>query len=211
MPDDINERKVRMSRLKNLLPKCDDIFKKDIIIVCQNWKDESLPPLNNSKLILYKYKSKLGITGARKTLRGIFLNSDYDYLIMLDDDAELRGNANDGYNYLRQIEENPNKYGLFKELLLKLFAISKYVYSLVDFPNLEAEKGELFEDMWLIMYLNKHYQDRKFVFKRYGLDDVSNSGSDSHSTWYRKQFHKRQMGDKTRAMISRQKRSRRSL
>ena len=120
---------------------------------------------------------------------------------MLDDDAELKGTPDSAASYLKQIENHPNMYGVFKDLLLKLFAISKYVYSLVDFPNLEPERGEIFEDMWLIMYLNKKHSDRKFVFVRNGLDDVSNSGSDAHSTWYRKQVVKRHMGDKTRAMI----------
>lgn len=201
MPDDPNERSIRSNRLNTLLMKCDNIFRKDIVIVAQNWSNITLPKLKYSNIIIYSYNKKLGITGARKKLREKFLESKYDYLVMLDDDADLKGTELDGLLYLQQIESHPKMYGVFKDLLLKLFAISKEVYSLVDFPDMEAERGEIFEDMWLIMYLNKKHPDKKFVFKRNGLDDVSNSGSDAHSTWYRKQFHKRQMGDKTRAMI----------
>ena len=85
--------------------------------------------------------------------------------------------------------------------LLKLFAISRTVYQLVDFPDLEAGKGEFFEDMYLIMSLNKKYPDKKFIFKRYGINESSNSSSDPLSTWYHKQFIKRNMGDRTREMI----------
>lgn len=201
LPDDPNERNIRINRLNTLLMKCDSIFKKDIVIVAQNWSNITLPKLKYSNIIIYSYNKKLGITGARKKLREKFLESKYDYLVMLDDDADLRGTELDGLLYLQQIESHPKMYGVFKDLLLKLFAISKEVYSLIDFPDLEPERGEIFEDMWLIMYLNKKHSDKKFVFKRNGLDDVSNSGSDIHSTWYKKQFHKRQMGDKTRAMI----------
>ena len=201
MPDDPNEKTIRSNRLNTLLMKCDNIFRKDIVIVAQNWSNITLPKLKYSNIIIYSYNEKLGITGARKKLREKFLESTYDYLVMLDDDADLKGTELDGLLYIQQIESHPKMYGVFKDLLLKLFAISKEVYSLVDFPDLEAERGEIFEDMWLIMYLNKKHPDKKFVFKRNGLDDVSNSGNDTHSTWYRKQFHKRQMGDRTRAMI----------
>ena len=202
MPDDLKEREIRFSRLKTLLSRCDNIFKKDIIIISQNWGNNLiLDRPKNSKIILNMYKNKLGITGARRKLRESFLNSEYDYLIMLDDDSELMGTEEDAKKYLSQIESNPGKFGVFKEALLKLFAISKEMYSLVDFPDLEAERGEIFVFIWLIMYLNKKYPSKKFVFKRYGLDDTSNSGNDSHSTWYRRQWNKRSIGDNTRRLI----------
>ena len=201
LPDNPSDRNVRLSRLHSLLIKCDSIFKKDIVIIAQNWHDVTLPKLQHTNITIYKYPNKLGITGARIALREKFLASKYDYLIMLDDDADVKGTELDGLLYLQQIEAHPGMYGVFKELLLKFFAISKEMYSKAEFPRLEAENGEIFEDMWLIMYLNKKYPDKKYVFKRNGLDDVSNSGSDKYSTWYRRQFNKRQIGDKTRAMI----------
>ena len=201
LPDDSSDRNVRLSRLHSLLIKCDSIFRKDIVIIAQNWHDVTLPKLHHTNLIIYKYPNKLGITGARKKLREKFLGSKYDYLIMLDDDADVKGTELDGLLYLQQIEAHPGMFGVFKELLLKFFAISKEMYSKIDFPDLEAENGEIFEDMYLIMTLSKKYPDKKYVFKRNGLDDVSNSGSDRYSTWYRRQFNKRNIGDKTRAMV----------
>lgn len=201
LPDESSDRNVRLSRLHSLLIKCDSIFKKDIVIIAQNWHDVTLPKLQHTNITIYKYPNKLGITGARIKLREKFLASKYDYLIMLDDDADVKGTELDGLLYLQQIEAHPGMYGVFKELLLKFFAISKEMYSKIEFPKLEAEKGEIFEDMYLIMALNKKYPDKKYVFKRNGLDDISNSGSDKYSTWYRRQFNKRNIGDKTRAMI----------
>ena len=37
----------------------------------------------------------------------MFLELDYDYLIMLDDDAELIGTKQDAQKYLTQIDQNP--------------------------------------------------------------------------------------------------------
>lgn len=182
LPDESSDRNVRLSRLHSLLIKCDSIFKKDIVIIAQNWHDVTLPKLQHTNITIYKYPNKLGITGARIKLREKFLASKYDYLIMLDDDADVKGTELDGLLYLQQIEAHPGMYGVFKELLLKFFAISKEMYSKIEFPKLEAEKGEIFEDMYLIMALNKKYPDKKYVFKRNGLDDISNSGSDKYST-----------------------------
>lgn len=121
---------------------------------------------------------------------------------MLDDDSELSGTFDGAREYLSQIEKHPGGFGIFKSMLLKLFAISKEMYSLVDFPDAEAISGDFFEDMYLIMALTKKYPSKKFNFKRTGaLNEESNSSSDPLSTWYHKQYNKKQMGDRTRAMI----------
>jgi len=62
-----------------------------VIIIAQNWGD-TMPTQIDSVVTLHKYKSKLGITGARRALRNAFLSSEYDYMIMLDDDIVLTGN-----------------------------------------------------------------------------------------------------------------------
>ena len=201
LPDDDSLKNKRLSKLNNLLVKCDTLFKLPIIIIAQNWKNVNINKLKNSKIIIYNYSTPLGITGARRALRNKFINSSFDYLIMLDDDSELYGTETGANNYLNQIKSHPNMYGVFKSMLLKLFAISKEVYKLIDFPDLDAVKGDFFEDMYLIMALNKKYPDKKFTFIRSGIDESSNSSSDPLSTWYHKQFHKRQMGDRTREMI----------
>jgi len=201
LPDDNEVRLSRIKRLNNLLIKCDELFRLPILIVAQNWSNVEIAKLKESKLIIYNHRNPLGITGARKVLREKFLNSEYDYLIMLDDDSELTGTREGALDYLKQIESHPKMYGLFKSMLLKLFAISKEVYQLIDFPDLDAVKGDFFEDMYLIMALNKKYPDKKFTFKRGQLSESSNSASDPFSTWYHKQYIKKQMGDRTRKLI----------
>lgn len=201
LPDNQDIKLKRLSKLNNLISSCDRLFKLPIIIISQNWNEVKLNKLNDSKLIIYNYKNPLGITKARKELRKKFLSSEYDYLIMLDDDSELTGTLEGAQEYLNQIHEHPDMYGVFKSMLLKLFAISKKIYQLIDFPDLEAGNGEFFEDMYLIMSLNKKYPDKKFIFKRYGINESSNSSSDPLSTWYHKQFIKRNMGDRTRELV----------
>lgn len=201
LPDDDSLKNKRLSKLNNLLVKCDTLFKLPIIIIAQNWKNVNINKLKNSKIIIYSYSTPLGITGARRELRNKFINSSFDYLIMLDDDSELYGTEIGANNYLDQIKNHPNMYGVFKTMLLKLFAISKEVYKLIDFPDLEAVNGDFFEDMYLIMALNKKYPDKKFIFTRGGIDESSNSASDPLSTWYHKQFIKRNMGDRTRELV----------
>ena len=71
----------------------------------------------------------------------------------------------------------------------------------VDYPEGEAENGDFFEDMYLIMLLNKLYPENKFLFIRNTLNDISDSANDPNSTWYHKQFNKHDIGDRTRAMI----------
>jgi len=201
LPDGESIRFQRFKKLINLLSRIDKVFKLPILIIAQNWKDCEIPVLQNSLLIIYNYDKGLGITGARRALRDKFINSEFDYLIMLDDDSELIGDERDGMEYLSQIYSHPNMYGVFKSMLLKLFAISKEMYKKIDFPDGEAANGDFFEDMYLIMALEKLYPSKKFTFKRNGINEYSNSANDSLSTWYHKQFVKRKIGDNTREMI----------
>ena len=102
---------------------------------------------------------------------------------MLDDDCVLSGTVSGGREYIKQIEDHPDGFGIFKSLLLKLFAISKEVYKSIDFPDLEAANGDFFEDMYLILALSKKYPSKKFNFKRNNsLMEESNSSSDNLST-----------------------------
>ncbi len=148
LPDDGHLRKIRVDKLNKLLSKCDELFSLPIIIIAQNWKDDvDLPKLSKSTITIYKYDIKLGITGARRELRRRFLELEYEYLIMLDDDINLVGNKQSADNYIRQIDNHPGDFGTFKQLTLQLFAISRDLYSQIDFPEGEIMNGDFFEDM----------------------------------------------------------------
>ena len=200
LPDDNKLRNIRLFKLNGLLKRCDELFNLPIIIIAQNWKETELVRISN-KIIIYSFNKPLGITGARRELRKRFLQLGYDYLIMLDDDIVLVGTQPSADRYLKQIEENPQKFGTFKALTLQLFAISKEMFSLIDYPDGEIVNGDFFEDMWLIMALKKLYPDKFFSFIKGDLDPVGNAANDENSTWYHKQFNKHNIGDRTRAMI----------
>lgn len=126
------------------------------------------------------YPKPLGITGARKELRKVFLESDYDYLIMLDDDCELEGYS--GAKYLRQIESNPGCFIEFNKTLLKLFAISREVFMKLDYDDISPEKGEGFEDRIFVNKLRNRFPSQRRTFQDTGIDQHSDSTGDELST-----------------------------
>lgn len=196
LPND-ETRSIRQKNLETLLQICDSLFNLPIIIIAQNW-DKTVKTTENCVVFTF---DKLGITGARKKLRQKFLESNYDYLIMLDDDCKLVGTKESAQKYLEQIDLNYNSVGIFKDALLKLFAIPKTIIAQVDYEDVSPEKGEGFEDMIFIEKCKKKFPNNYFKFVRNGLDDISNSGNDKYSTWYKNQYVKKEMGDKSRKII----------
>ena len=197
LPDDEKLRRTRKAKLELLLAQCNSLFYLPIIIIAQNWDGSEAVPVN---CIIYHY-DKLGITGARRELRKRFLESEYDYLIMLDDDCNIIGTAEQAKQYLDLIDLNPGKFGTFKGTLFKLFAISKEIFQQEDFPELEAEKGEIFEDIYFVGKLRRKYPQSEFDLNRSGLMETSDSAWDENSTWFHYQYNKREIGDKTRALL----------
>lgn len=183
LPDDKTIRNERKNKLKYLLYKCSIHFNLPIIIIAQNWseKDKQDLQVKSGNIMFF---DKLGIVGARKKLREVFLSSDYDYLIMLDDDCKIDCTINGVKTYLKEIEEHPDGYGLFYTGLLKLFAISKSKMSLVDYPNICVENGDGFEDKIFINELIKKFPEDKFMFSAKEIWEDSISTQDPYSTWY---------------------------
>jgi hypothetical protein len=196
LPSD-DTRKVRQERLENLLLQCDKLFNLPILIVAQNWDDTIKTTAN---CVVYNYE-KLGITGARKKLREKFLESKYDYLIMLDDDCQLVGTVRDAERYIDQINKHSGSIGIFKGTLLKLFAMPKDLMGQVNYEDIEAEKGEGFEDLVFVETCKKKFPNKYFMFTRHGLEEKSDSGNDQYSTWWKGQYVKKEMGDRSRKII----------
>lgn len=190
LPDDKEKKNARLKLLFSLLSDCHRIFNLPVIIVAQNWNSELV---RVPWVTVYRYDEKLGILGARKELRRIFLESDYDNLIMLDDDSEISGSASDGKNYLDQIECNPGKFYEFQNTLLKLFAISREVFEQQDFIDVNPEKEEGFEDRVFVNILRHKFPNKRFIFDKYGLKESSISTADKLSTWYTNQDNKKML------------------
>lgn len=188
-PDNEEIRRVRKNKLISLIKKCLEIFNLPFIIIAQNYtkQDEQDILALSSNITLCSYKDKLGITGARKYLRTMFLSSNHDYLIMLDDDCELFGDKYSGEAYLKQIDEHPHMFYEFNKTLLKLFAISKEIFSKEDFEDISPEKAEGFEDRIFVNKLRKKYPDKQYTFNKGTLRESSVSTKDTYSTWYSNQ------------------------
>lgn len=186
----------REEKLRNLIKNCNNIFCLPIIIIAQNWKNFSIDGCD-----IHRFDSPLGIVGARNKLREIFLESEYDYLIMLDDDCEIFGDREVGTKYINQIENHPNMWGQWSGTLLKLFAISKNIFKEVDFGSGSVENGDYFEDILFVNTLEKKFSNKKFNFMISGLRQDSNNFNDPDSTWFYGQFNKHDIGDRTRSLL----------
>ena len=201
LPDDEKIRKHRFTKLANLLYQCNYIFNNlPIMIIAQNWKEEEFKKISKPNIKGFFY-DKLGIVGARNKLREHFLNSLYNYLIMLDDDVSLTGGPIQGIEYLRQLNLYKDGFWEFNLTLLKLFAISKSLFEKESFDeNINPENGEGFEDRIFVSKLRAKYPSLKHQFNVEGLRQSSISTKDSDSTWYKNQDIKK-MRDKTLKMI----------
>lgn len=190
-------RAVRQERLEGLLKILDNLFALPILIVAQNW-DDTVKVTDRCEV---KHYPQLGITGARIKLREEFLKSSYDYLIMLDDDADVRGTKDSAKTYMEQIDEHPSGIGIFKGTLLKFFAISRDILQEVEYENIRPEYGEGLEDIVFVEKCKAMFPDKVFTFIRYGLDDMSNSVTDEFSTWSNEISVRKAMGNKSREKL----------
>ena len=183
LPDNEEIRQHRFNLVINLVLKCQSLFKLPIMIIAQNWPPELFKDAEeNGELIIYRYDHGLTIVGARKELRKKFLESNYDYLIMLDDDCELEGE--DASEYLNQIDQNPGCWIEFTSSLLKLFAISKEAFKLVDYDDVSLERREGYEDWVFYEKLKAVCPVLRRRFHNTGINQHSNSTADPYSTWY---------------------------
>ena len=163
-PYHIETRRERSRRFRELLLRLEGLWPDvDVMIIAQNWQDFELPEIKN-KIITYEYPNKLGILGARKELRKRFLELDYDYLVMLDDDARII--SADPQGYMAEIDKHPDSIGVIRHnnCPLMFFAISKYIYSQIEWLDIDPERGEGFEDDIFTARCFAKFPDRAFDF-----------------------------------------------
>ena len=181
LPDDPGLRDIRISRLENLLIQCDNWFQLPIIIVAQNWKDDINLETKNSKIILYKYSDKLGITKARETLREKFISSEFDRMISIDDDMVLSSHEN-VRKYINAIL-GPEDFFFVDKWILNFSCISKFGAKSIPFDtNVNPEEGTGFED-WLYFRKCKRYLRSKRLIIPVGKGVRADYLNDKYSTW----------------------------
>lgn len=184
----IETRRERSRRFKELLVRLEELWPDvDILVIAQNWQDFEMPILKN-KTTIYRYEQKLGILGARRELRKQFLASDYDYLIMLDDDGRiLQANPE---KYMEEIDNHPDGVGVIRHKMcpLMFLAISKTIYSQIDMPDVDPEKGQGFEDDVFVAQCFSAFPDKAFDFSKDCIEEFSlhyNGPGKCPSTWAR--------------------------
>ena len=179
LPDDTSVRNERWSRVVNLIEQLDKHFNLPILLIAQNYKGLNI---DSENIIRYDY-NKLGITGARIKLREKFLELDYDYIIMLDDDMELSDNQADYDKYLSDIIRNRKDYYCVQNFLNNFSAISKNGFKKVNYDaNICAENGTGFEDWIFNVKCRKYLSSMKLDTKlpKYERKHFLN---DKYSTW----------------------------
>ena len=201
----IETRRERSRRCRELLFMLEELWPDiDIMIIAQNWQDFDLPKIKNNMTVFYY--DKLGILGARRELRRRFLNSKYDYLIMLDDDAMIA--SQDPDLYMQELDKHPDGVGTLRknQSPLQLFAISKYIYNQIDMPDIDAEKGEGFEDDVFVAQCFSRFPDHAFIFPDGIISETSfkyTGVGSCPSTWAKeKKYDWKHMREFTRNTVS---------
>lgn len=184
-PDSEPARTQRVNRLNNMFVQLKDIFGDDIkyMIVAQNWKDYQLPEFVHADIFKY---DKLGIIGARKKLGEHFIQSDYDYLIMCDDDIVLKTSDTFTKEYFfDELNRHPEGFVFLQYgWSLTFCAISKYIYSKSPILDIDPEKGEGYEDTVWPYLLHYKYPDKEFSLS--GIQFIQNQAEfvrELKSTW----------------------------
>ena len=197
LPDDESIRRVRQSRLTSLIDRLRCLFEGvPIWVIAQNWRDVDI-----RGIVKFEYDAPLGILGARRELRRVFLESNYEYLIMVDDDVAIIGDASD--YYIRSIDDNPGRFYEKNASSLKLFCIHRDIFD--DFPEVDPQKGEGYEDRAFVAQLRIKYPDKRYVFDgNMNLWVEDNATNDCFTTWERKCDSHEMLG-RTNALIENMK------
>ena len=172
LPKDAENRKLRLDRLERLLAQIDNFWPCiDILIIAQNWKDFN-PIKRSNSIIKVSFENGIGIMAARNALRNSFLRSNYDYIIMFDDDAIISGSKDDAIALVSTMEKNLNGFAFVKggtnmycpyvDSQLNLAIISKKIFTDTPFPEINPQKEEGYEDRIFSTLLHNKYPNSEF-------------------------------------------------
>ena len=191
LPPDEPRRSVRRARAIDTLRKCRAIFPSvPVLVIAQGWHPMELAGMPSG--ITFSLYPRLGILGARRELRERFLQSPFDCLIMLDDDCALSGTEADGDAYLSELRSHPGCFGERAGTSLKLLSVCREVF--IDYPDVDPEAGDGYEDRAFVGALRASFPERRFA---YGSGPLANDDatSDPYTTWDRAPMRNR-MGDR---------------
>lgn len=202
LPDSEEVRSIRLKRLKNLIYKCRiNMDNLHIFIIAQNWDHTEFKP---RKYMTVYYYDKLGITGAREELRKKFLESDYDYMLCLDDDFELTDYKNEFDNYLKIATKMPGKLTVHKNYLMNLCVVSRYIAEKYPFDTtISAEDGTGFEDWIWVSVIENREPTRVMKLNNFKLAarERKELVNDEYSTWIGNCTNKDELTKKSKELI----------
>jgi len=205
-------REKRITRFNHLLKQLNDLWPTiDILIIAQAWEDYVLPNIKN-KIEVIKYEKPLKIVNARHILRQEFLKRNYDYIILLDDDALIKYVPEVTSTYMNTIDEHPNGFAFIKgsnqwfqdymyaKAPLNLCAISRFIFEKQDFVHVELEESDALEDDVYAYLLHRKFSTFEFDLPlniqciQYEQDQykdwVENPNEAFPSTWFNKNSNK---------------------
>lgn len=173
-PDREPDRAQRQERINRLFKQLEAFWPDiDILIITQNWKD-FVPTEIKNNINCIDFKDGLGILKARQTLRDEFLKTNYDYIIMFDDDAIIKQDSPElATKFIQNIENHPKgfcfvkgnnakKYNPYCGAQLNLCAISRFIYQQEPMINVDPQKSQGYEDMLFATLLHHKYADYEF-------------------------------------------------
>lgn len=111
LPETEPDRSERIERLNRMFDQLNTLFPTvDFLIIAQNWKDYKVPSNIKDRCIIKSY-APLGILKARQELRNEFLETDYGYIIMADDDLIVECDDKEAPDrFLKAMDNNPNGF-----------------------------------------------------------------------------------------------------
>lgn len=201
------ERKQRQDRLDRLIKRLSDLWPDiPIMVIAQQWKYYTIEGKCKNEIIRFDYP-KLGILGARHALRKHFLESEFDYIIMLDDDAIIELENDDvAKKYIEEIDKHKDGFCFlqYESSQLSLCAISKYIYEKEPIPNIDPQKSEAFEDKIWATLLHYKYADREFnAPKGIKCTHFKNPNEVVPSTWANQQkYNWKQLRNNTAEIVN---------
>jgi len=201
-PDDKTARAKRIARFEQLLKQLNYYWPTTpIMIIAQNWGNYTTPIINNPLII--HYAEKLGITKARKELRKKFLESDFQFLITLDDDTIIKVNSQkDAYNMMLIVDNNKNGFSFrrgpdtipgtfYGPGHLILAFISRKILEELDFSNISAVDEEGYEDCIYAHLCYYVHPELEFDYpKGIGIDFFAIQRGVPSTWYYNKDFNK---------------------
>lgn len=113
LPDDEKLRGKRKAAMRKQTSWINSIFTNPVVeVVTQNYAEEDIKELEQYATTIYQFDSPIGVAGSRNVILEHFWNSDYDHLVLIDDDTLLYPYYQI-QNFFEELNSNPMK---FKEI-----------------------------------------------------------------------------------------------